>query len=150
MTDCRLVYRSRSSEDVTSNETLRQLVGTCQESNDRVGITGLLIFSDECFLQVLEGPLQFVNVLYGNIVRDARHREVELLVFEQIGPRYFDQWSMRLVDLDDLPIIHREFLEAKYTTHDAGIVIPTQPHLVYALLLDAKTMCLSEPWTVDA
>lgn len=150
MSDCRLIYRSRSIEDVISNVTLRELIDICQHNNEQAGITGLLVLSDECFLQVLEGPLAAVNRLFGNISRDKRHRDVELLSFEQIGPRFFDQWTMRLVDFDDLPMSHRKFLASKYATHDAGVVIPMRLHLVYSLLLDAKALCLSSPWADTA
>lgn len=146
MTDCRLIYRSTSSDKVIDNADLRALVRKSAEHNGAAGITGLLLLSGDSFLQVLEGPEQAVNRLFGRIVRDKRHRDVRLLSFEQIGPTYFDHWSMHLVDLFDLPKAPRELLARKYRSREGAVEIPERLHEVYALLLDARHLCLSRPW----
>ena len=51
------------------------------------------------FLQVLEGGRDAVNALYGDIVRDPRHRDVEVLHFEEVTERRFAGWTMGQVNL---------------------------------------------------
>jgi hypothetical protein len=144
--NCRLIYKSRASTDVVSNEAINHLVEQSAQANEARQITGLLLLSGNRFLQVLEGPYHDVNRLYGNIMRDTRHRDVELVAFEPMESRYFEEWNMRLVDLYELSKYPREFIAAKYKYRDGVILIPERLHEVYSLLLDAKALCLTTPW----
>ena len=65
----------------------------------RLGITGILCFSDDVFIQVLEGGRDEVCELYNTIVRDARHQNVRILDFEEIRERRFGNWTMGQVNL---------------------------------------------------
>lgn len=146
MADCRLIYRSVCADKFMPNEALQALVKECSEHNLDAGITGLLVLTGNEFLQVLEGPAESVNPLYALILRDKRHRDVKLISYEPIGERYFHDWSMSLVDLFDLPKPSRQFLARKYPSRDGAILIPERLHEVFALLLDARSICLGRPW----
>ena len=50
-------------------------------------------------MQVLEGGRDEVNALYNTIVRDARHTDVVLLHYEEIGERRFAGWTMGQANL---------------------------------------------------
>lgn len=143
---CRLIYKSTCTDKLIDNAALNALVRQSAEHNRAAGITGMLILSGDRFLQALEGPADAVNRLFGRIVRDTRHRDLQLLSFEQIGPTYFDAWDMHLVDLFDLPKGPRDLLARKYSSQEGAVTIPERLHEVYALLLDARHLCLSRPW----
>lgn len=146
MNQCRLIYKSTSTEEVMSNEDLLQLVKKAVENNQREGISGMLLLSGTRFLQVLEGPGSSVNALFQRISHDDRHHTIELICFEPAADTYFEDWNMRLVDLYDLPMEQRSLFMKKYQ-HDDGIVrIPDRLNEVIALLLDAKAICLNQPW----
>jgi hypothetical protein len=49
--------------------------------------------------QVLEGGRSAVNRLYNRIAGDARHTQVELLIYEEINQRSFAGWSMGQVSM---------------------------------------------------
>ena len=53
--------------------------------NPQLGITGILCYSDDLFIQVLEGGRDEVCELYNTIVRDDRHQQVRILSFEEIA-----------------------------------------------------------------
>ncbi|MDQ8187360.1 BLUF domain-containing protein [Pelagicoccus sp. SDUM812002] len=146
MSNCRLIYRSTAEEETLSNEELAKLQYSSVSNNNALGISGILVLSGDQFLQVLEGNSTRVNELYLKIAQDPRHHSIQLISFESITERYFSDWGMRLIDLYDLPLQPRKFLMQKYPSVDDAICIPTQLNLVYALLLDAKMFCLSEPW----
>jgi len=146
MTLCRLIYKSIATAEVVSNETLRDLERKSGDSNMAKGITGLLVLTENVFLQVLEGSAVDVTDLFGRISADKRHRRLELVTFEPAASRLFDEWGMRLVDLYDLPGDKRALMAAKYANDNGEIAIPDDPHLVYAFLLDAKHVCVSTPW----
>lgn len=146
MQNCRLIYRSTCAASFLPNEDLRELVEYSAQHNRNAGITGLLLLSGSQFLQVLEGPSVAVNELFGRIIRDPRHHDVQLISFEQIGPTYFDDWNMHLVDLFDLSKHPRELLSGKYQTSNGVVQIPERLHEVYSLLLDARGICRNRPW----
>ena len=143
---CRLIYKSSATAEVVSNQSLRDIERVAVAANARAGITGLLMLSGDVFVQVLEGASREVTALFGKILGDKRHHLVELISVEPTDERYFPDWNMRLLDLYDLPGEKRAVLAAKYQGQDGGIVIPPDVHSIYALLFDARHLCLSMPW----
>ena len=129
-----------------SNEDLLTLVEKAAENNQREAIAGLLLLAGDQFLQVLEGPLDAVNSLFQRICRDERHHTIALISFEPAAKSYFEDWNMRLVDLYDLPMQQRQVFMGKYRHEDGVVEIPDKLHEVFALLLDAKAICLNQPW----
>jgi hypothetical protein len=97
----RLVYASRAVPSVDQAE-LAAILRKSKANNPAHGITGVLCFSEGIFLQVLEGGRSAVNQLYDRIATDARHTQVELMVYEEIGERRFAGWSMGQVNLSRL------------------------------------------------
>ena len=65
-----------------------------RRNNPRRGVTGLLCYSGDVFIQVLEGGRDGVCDLFNTIVRDARHQGVRILLFEEIPARKFADWTM--------------------------------------------------------
>lgn len=66
--------------------------------NELRGITGVLMFHDGLFLQVLEGPDADIEQLLARLRMDGRHRDVRILLDELISTRHFPDWAMALVD----------------------------------------------------
>ena len=69
-----LLYSSDASPDLDEAE-IDTLIETSKQNNMAKGISGLLIYMNRCFLQLLEGEEQKVRELYGKISRDPRHTE---------------------------------------------------------------------------
>ena len=97
----RLLYASRAVPAI-DHEELVTILRQSKAHNPTVGVTGVLCFSGGIFLQVLEGGRSAVNRLYGRIVSDPRHTDVELLLYEEIGERRFAGWSMGQVNMSRL------------------------------------------------
>jgi len=97
----RLLYASRAAQPVSADETMR-ILRQSKTHNAAHGITGVLCCSDTLYLQVLEGGRAAVNRLYNRIVADPRHKDIELLSYQQIGERRFAGWSMGQVNLSRL------------------------------------------------
>ena len=89
----RLLYVSSAARSIT-NEDLSAIVDKARSNNPQLGITGMLLYIDGNFLQVLEGPEPQVRELFRNIERDRRHKGVILLVQEAADERAFPDWSM--------------------------------------------------------
>lgn len=94
----RLLYASRAASPVTP-EAIESILSQCRHHNPALGVTGILCHGGDVFLQVLEGGRDAVNALYGDIVRDPRHRDVAVLHFEEVTERRFAGWTMGQVNL---------------------------------------------------
>jgi len=95
----RLIYASRSSSPITS-DLVRQILDAAHQHNPERGITGVLCYGDDVFVQALEGGRAEVNALYQNICRDNRHRNVTLLDYKEVDQRQYASWSMAQAPLD--------------------------------------------------
>ncbi|TAK43205.1 MAG: BLUF domain-containing protein [Betaproteobacteria bacterium] len=94
----RLLYASRSAKPV-EHDVVESILAQSRRHNPELGVTGILCQSGELFMQVLEGGRAAVNQLYNQIVRDARHRDVVILHYEEITERHFSAWTMGQVNL---------------------------------------------------
>jgi len=97
----RLMYASRAAEPVKP-ETLNAILKKSTAHNPSVGVTGVLCFSGDVYLQVLEGGRNQVSALYNRIAQDPRHHEVVLLGYDEIGERSFAGWAMGQVNMGRL------------------------------------------------
>jgi superfamily II DNA or RNA helicase len=87
------IYASAASRDFETDE-LADLLQAARENNARLGLTGMLLYAEGGFFQVLEGQPDVVEALYAKIERDRRHAQVTLVIKEPIPKRYFDDWTM--------------------------------------------------------
>lgn len=96
----RLVYYSRnaiSGDAETLAGAITSILVKSQQNNERVGVTGALMFNSGCFAQVLEGSRSSVEEVFERIQQDDRHGEVSLLAFDPAPSRSFENWSMGFV-----------------------------------------------------
>jgi hypothetical protein len=93
----RLVYASRAVDP--SPDAIEAILAESRSHNPASGITGILCYGGGIFLQAIEGGRAAVNRLYGHILHDARHRQVELLHYEEICERRFGGWTMGQANL---------------------------------------------------
>ncbi len=88
-----LIYTSRMTTPMSMTDIV-DLLDTARTNNTRNGVTGMLTFSSDRFLQAIEGPPAAVNELYEKILRDPRHDHVQLLGYHAVPHRRFSNWSM--------------------------------------------------------
>lgn len=85
-----------------SEKDIEKLLQVAKENNQQLGITGILLFIEGSFLQVLEGKKNDVLNLFQTIRQDDRHHDV-IKVFEgEKNERNFEKWSM---GFKDIPLI---------------------------------------------
>lgn len=94
----RLLYASRPATPISA-AILDEILAQSRTNNPEQGITGILCFSDNIFIQVLEGGRDEVCETYNKIVRDNRHREVRILTYDEISERRFGGWTMGQVNI---------------------------------------------------
>lgn len=92
-----LIYISAEVEPFTRNR-LRDLLDVSRRNNEAAGVTGMLVYHDGTFLQVLEGEKETVEKLLETIDADPRHHKIKLLLRQEIEERSFGGWSMGFVN----------------------------------------------------
>ena len=93
----RLLYASRVADPSAS--TTEDILSQSRSHNPACGITGILCYGGGIFLQALEGGRVQVSDLYGHIQKDPRHKDVVLLLYEEITERRFGGWTMGQVNV---------------------------------------------------
>lgn len=96
-----LVYASTRSSD-WSDDDIYEILTASKANNSQAGITGVLCFNGDFFLQCLEGSRSSVNALYRKIQNDTRHDSVVLLHYKEISERSFDKWNMLYVPVSSV------------------------------------------------
>ncbi|MCB2055847.1 MAG: BLUF domain-containing protein [Geminicoccaceae bacterium] len=91
-----LIYASAATRPFSAVQ-LEQLLTTARRNNAARAISGMLIYHEGSFIQVLEGPAATVQHLFERIDRDSRHREMRLLLRNDGAEREFGHWSMGFV-----------------------------------------------------
>lgn len=96
-----IVYLSRAGEEFHSRAARQQLKIYVQNENVKHNITGLLIYCEGVFLQIIEGPAATIDALYARISKDTRHAELDLIARSESAGRLFGKWSMGIVETED-------------------------------------------------
>jgi hypothetical protein len=89
----RLIYTSQAKEEF-SKRNLLDLLHESRTFNALDNITGVLMYKEGRFLQVIEGESDVVNDLFTRILRDQRHKKVKLHYNSSINSRLFSNWAM--------------------------------------------------------
>ena len=98
-----LVYVSSATHPFAQSELLYLLEGS-RRNNQRTNLTGLLLYRDGNFMQVLEGEELEVMDTHQRISRDSRHGGLITLLNAPIAQRDFGDWSMGFRNLDSAEI----------------------------------------------
>jgi len=88
-----VIYASAATRRFETAD-LTALLQAARKHNDAHGLTGMLLYTEGSFFQVLEGPPDAVKDVYSRIVRDKRHDQVTKIVAEAIPSRSFANWTM--------------------------------------------------------
>jgi hypothetical protein len=103
----RVVYVSEKTD--ASDTTLKDIITSSQKNNPEEGVTGCLLSGSNSFLQLLEGPSDFIDTLYSKISKDNRHENVMTLCEEKIDERLFLSWSMKLAPFENMEWSKEDF-----------------------------------------
>jgi len=97
---CRLVYSSEAVAGLAYPD-LKDIMEKSEKNNLPVGVSGMLCYGNNKFLQILEGERQWVSETYERILKDERHESSQLIEFVEIESRLFTNWSMKVVQLGE-------------------------------------------------
>lgn len=85
-----------------SPEVIGDILDVSHRNNTRDGVTGVLIYHDRLFFQLLEGDRGLVKTCYRRICADRLHGALSLMLQADVDERAFPEWSMGLARPEDL------------------------------------------------
>jgi hypothetical protein len=90
-----LLYVSRAAlRTDTDGSGIEDILAVARPRNQSLGVTGALIFTNDNFAQLLEGPADAIDQLMISIGRDPRHKDVRTVREEKDVTRRFEGWHM--------------------------------------------------------
>lgn len=135
-----LIYISHATHSFSQDE-LEKLLISARRNNKKGGITGMLLYLNDKFIQVLEGEKKEVKKLLSLIELDPRHRKVSVLLEGSTRERVFKTWSMgyKKLGYQDFKAISgyedvNEFFERIHVNDDSS------PLLIFLRLFYQKNM----------
>lgn len=116
----RLIYTSMA-QSLLKEDMLEGILNSARKNNSAAGISGLLIYHDGCFFQVLEGDEKQVQQTYQRIKRDHRHSGCIVLADEAVPSRLFGSWKMAYQPFREMGMYERrQFIDLKALAGDVS------------------------------
>jgi len=139
-----LLYCSLATHPMSEQE-INELVQRSSERNATEGITGMLMYSDGVFVQLLEGPKDALSRVWNRVLHDGRHfGVVKLMHRSEVEMRCCGNWTMRYTDQETLrAIVHeaRTELAAGRKSRWAHAI-----ELMDTLLTKSDWVAIAETW----
>lgn len=89
----RIIYLSTAAYPLEKEE-INILLKNCSLFNAKNNVSGILLYIECNFIQVLEGEKNVIQDLFEKIKADKRHKGVISVINESIEQRQFGTWSM--------------------------------------------------------
>ena len=96
----RIIYCSQATLDFSPDELIA-LLELSRANNQQSGLSGMLLYSSQSFLQMLEGDPAALEQTYSRILDDDRHVNLRLLMNSDVTARLFPDWTMGFEHIDD-------------------------------------------------
>ncbi len=95
-----LLYISNATQPLNDTD-LVALLKQARKKNAGLNVTGMLLYKDAKFMQILEGDETAVRKLFAEISDDPRHQNITVIFQKRCPTAVFTDWSMGFINLDD-------------------------------------------------
>ncbi len=125
-----ILYTSKALNPFTNDE-LHDLLDIARSNNSKKSITGMLLYCNSNFIQLLEGNKEDLLQLFEIISADKRHVEVNIVLEGGIEKSQFPDWSMGYKSLSAQQLTN---LEQHENIDVSGFIRKTQPFKLLKLM----------------
>ena len=101
-----ICYVSTASKEL-SQADIASLFKTVRQKNDTMGVTGILMFSEGNFFQIMEGEHETIIHLFNRIKLDSRHYNIIKILEKPIDNPYFDHYYSGFTTISNHEERHR-------------------------------------------
>lgn len=112
-----LVYISRAHDGICYSD-IQEILESSRQYNQKHNLTGLLVYKDDHFLQILEGDQEFVQEAFSEFTKDRRSQLVGVLAESKSEHRIFSRWPLAFHDADldrNMPNLMEELFKVAHT-----------------------------------
>jgi hypothetical protein len=95
-----LLYVS-SAVKLMDNDELLKLHQVSQKNNKKSEITGMLLYQEGNFMQIIEGNKERVLELFSKVTMDKHHKDIYKIMSGSIEKRNFNDWSMGFCNMNE-------------------------------------------------
>ena len=88
-----IMYSSQATKPMTITG-LKEILEDARTGNQARNVTGVLVYVDGVFFQILEGDKDIVRNLMASIASDSRHQSVKVFYEAEVDVQAFESWSM--------------------------------------------------------
>jgi hypothetical protein len=92
-----ILYASRAAKPMTVDD-LEAILAHARRRNEAREVTGVLLYVDGVFFQIVEGDRDVLRGLIAALAGDPRHDSVKVLYQGEVEARAFDSWRMAYLD----------------------------------------------------
>lgn len=131
----RLIYSSEATPGLAAAE-LETMLAESRLRNKAHGITGVLVFVEGAFLQILEGEKDDVVDLMGRIERDPRHRGIKVFYEQEVEEPAFASWSMASISPSAEDVARWAALDGATTIRDVLASLAKNPGRLPAMVVN--------------
>ncbi len=128
-----LIYVSSARAELAA-EDLQRVLESAFHHNTPQQVTGMLLYLDGCFMQVLEGEETAVDGTYARILKDPRHTGVMLVERAPIGKRSFGRWTMGFRQLQGSDVADHPAFAPFFSDGFSAASIGAEPGLALDIL----------------
>jgi len=94
-----ICYVSSASPNLTEYE-IKRILSFSRDCNNENNITGILLYSDGNFFQVLEGNMEIVKSLFVNIRNNKNHQNILVIFEKEVSITQFDTYQSDFITLN--------------------------------------------------
>lgn len=115
-----VLYSSKTNTDLTMRE-INHILEVSRRNNSKNNVTGILLYRNGEFLQLLEGDEINVHYTLKKIMDDQRHSDINIFFDKVVERRLFTNWSMAFkTEFDYNPEIDDRLNELKSAPSISG------------------------------
>ncbi|WP_412560429.1 BLUF domain-containing protein [Winogradskyella sp. MIT101101] len=92
-----VIYQSKSQSHFAPMD-IELMLMKAKRKNKRLKITGCIVYGDNKFIQLIQGPKDAIIDLYKEIKADKRHFKVTTLLEQSTEQKIWSDWSMAMLD----------------------------------------------------
>jgi hypothetical protein len=107
-----LVYVSNRNTNCTTGE-IEKILASCKQNNPPLNITGVLLYSEAKFIQLVEGEAKVIMSLYDKIKSDPRHSNAMMISYNPIKEKSFPSWHMGTRDISKTDVQFKTDISAE-------------------------------------
>ena len=130
-----LIYVSKASEGI-SHQDILDILTQSWKFNHNSYVSGMLVYDNGYFIQLIQGPIKTIDNLYARISGDRRHTDIKTLGEEQLHLRDCNGWGIGIFN-------NQEIAESIYQALDIGhgkSLYQADYHNAKTLLLELKNI----------